>query len=237
MEPCLSRGGIVVTPDSVYYPSPNGLVGVSASGPANLTQQLITREEWGRDFSPEYLRAVRYQQGYLALRAVPDPALRTAFYMDLTDLKTAVTELSEFDNAVQVQQDIWSAEVFTIRSNQVNRHDPPSNGFLPYRWKSKEFQYLYDENFGAYAMFWDQDRFDDTSTDATDILAAHVPIHLKVWADRRLVYDQHVPTTKNGHAVRLPSGFKASIWQFEISGRAPAYALHVASTIKELRGG
>ena len=57
---------------------------------------------------------------------------------------------------------------------------------------------------------------------------------MKVFADRRVVYDQQVP--RNGRAVRLPSGFKADIWQFELRGRAPIYSLHVASTMKELKG-
>jgi hypothetical protein len=34
----------------------------------------------------------------------------------------------------------------------------------------------------------------------------------------------------------MPSGFKADVWQFEIKSRAPVYTLHVASTVKELRG-
>ena len=58
-------------------------------------------------------------------------------------------------------------------------------------------------------------------------------VRFKVFADRTLVYDQVVP--RNGRPVRLPSGFKADIWQFEIRARAPVYSLHVASTVKELR--
>ena len=58
-------------------------------------------------------------------------------------------------------------------------------------------------------------------------------VRFKVYADRRIVYDQPVP--ENGRALRLPSGFKADIWQFELRGRAPIYSLHVASTMKELK--
>ena len=87
MEPCLSRTAVVSTPEGVYYPSPNGLVSISANGVDNITQKLITKEEWIRDFSPSYLRACRYQQGYLALRAINDIPNRTAFYLDLSDLQ------------------------------------------------------------------------------------------------------------------------------------------------------
>lgn len=234
MEPCLSRGSIINTPDGVYYASPNGLCALTASGVQNITQQLITKEEWSKDFEPQFLRAVRYQQGYLAIRAHPDESTRTAFYLDLSALKVAVTELSEFDGAWDVYGDVWSGEVFTLKNSEVYRHDPPTDFFLPYRWKSKEFQYLKHTNFACFALFWDQDRADLVSTDAPDILAPGIATHVKVYADRRLVYDQNVP--RNGEAVRLPSGFKATTWQFELTGRAPVYQLHIASTIKELRG-
>jgi len=234
MEPCMSRGGIISTPEGVFYPSPNGLVSVSANGVQNITQALITKEEWVKFFEPAFLRGTRYQQGYLALRCVPEIGTRTAFYLDLSKLETAVTELSEFDNAQNVQGDVWSAEVFIIQNNTIQHHDPnPSSYFLPYRWRSKEFKYPYAQNLACYAIFWDQDRLDATSTDALDIVPAGIPAHLRVWADRRLIYDQNVP--KNGEAARLPSGYKATIWQFEITGRAPVFELDVASTIKELR--
>lgn len=239
MEPCLNRGSIISTQSGVYYASQNGLINVGPNGVNNITQQLITKEDWGKEYSPQFLRACKYQNGYLALRAFPAPNdnARSAFYLDLTDLRTAVSELSEFDSARNVQTDIWSGEVFTIQSGMVQLHDPAPSGssikFLPYLWKSKEFQYVMKTNFGAYALFWDQDRFDNTSTEGTDILAAGVATRMRVWADRTLVYDQTVPA--NGDPIRLPSGFKALLWQFEVRGRAPVYKLHVASTVKELR--
>lgn len=234
MEPCLSRGSIVSTPEGVYYGSPNGLVSVTSNGINNVTQQLITKEQWGKDFAPAYLRATRYQQGYLGLRCIPAAADRTGFYLDLSDLRTAVTELSEMDNAANVQTDVWSAEVFVLRALTVEHYDPPTSSFLPFIWKSKEFQYVFRDNFAVYALFWDAARADLTSGNATDILPAATPAAVRVWADRELVYDEDVE--KNGEAIRLPSGFKALVWQFEIRARAPVFALHVASTLKELRG-
>jgi hypothetical protein len=240
MEPCLNRTAIVSTPEGVYYPSPNGLVSISANGVNNITQKLITKEEWLRDFSPAYLRACRYQQGYLALRAGPDIPNRTAFYLDLSDLRTAVTELSEFDNAYNVVGDVWSAEIFVIRltgaQNTVQHYDPQTNFFLPYRWKSKEFQYVFKTNFSCYELFWDADRYDAVSTDAPEFCPVGKPARIRVWADRALIYDETLLPVDNSTMLRLPSGFKALVWQFEINGRAPVFNFHVASTVKELRG-
>jgi len=103
---------------------------------------------------------------------------------------------------------------------------------MPTKWVSKEFQFPYEENFGAYSIYWDDARYSNVNY-ATDILPTTEKVRFKVYADRRLIYDQPVPA--NGKALRLPSGYKADIWQFELRGRAPIYSLHVASTMKELK--
>jgi hypothetical protein len=41
-------------------------------------------------------------------------------------------------------------------------------------------------------------------------------------------------TVKNSLAVRLPSGFKADRWEFQLDGNVPVRHLKVAETSKEL---
>ena len=240
-EPCLSRGSIVSGPQGVIYASQNGLVLVGPGGIQNVTEQVITREEWSRDYAPQYLRAVRYQNGYLACRMVPTPHPRTGFFLDPSDLKVALTELSDFDDCRNLNVDFWSGEVFFLSTGFVKQWDPPTPDLMPVQWRSKEFQYNYQENFGAYAIYYDKKRYDDAAAMVppgnqygTSIMPTDELVRFKVYADRRKVYDQVVP--RNGRHVRLPSGFKADIWQFEILARAPVYSLHVASTVKELKG-
>lgn len=235
-EPCLSRGSIVSMPDGVLYASQNGLVLVGPAGISNVTEKLITRDEWLRLFSPAHLRSVRYQNGYMAtIMETGDPT--TAFYIDPSALKVALTELSDFTNIQGVVSDFWSGEVLLIRrvgsSADVLRWDAPSDEIMPFRWKSKEFQYPFKENFACYAIYWDQARFSDQTEWGNAVLPADEVVRFRVYADRVLKYDQEVPL--QGHAIRLPSGFKADVWQFEIIGRAPVYSMHVASTIKELK--
>lgn len=236
-EPALSRGGIVSTPDGVIYPSQNGLVLVGPAGIGNVTKDIITREEWIKDYAPQYIRACRYQNGYLALRMLPAPNPRSGFFLDPTSLKVALTEMTEFDNVKNLFNDVWSGEVFLIESATsppmaVRRYDPPTTDMWPVLWKSKEFQYPFKENFACYAIYWDPARFASNAY-GTDFIAADVQVRFIVYANRIVVYDQTVPL--NGAPVRLPSGFKTDIWQFEIRARAPVYSLHVASTMKELK--
>lgn len=232
-EPCLSRGSIVSTPNGVIYASQNGLVMVGPAGIQNVTEKLITREDWLRDYAPAYIRAQRYQNGYLALRDLPSPNLHSAFFIDPTDLKVALTEISDMDTVVAINVDVWSGEVFLLDQAQVKRWDAPSTQLMPVLWRSKEFQYPFQENFGAYAIYWDQARYSN-NTFGDHFIDPTTQVRFRIFADRRLVYDQTVP--RNGRPVRMPSGFKADIWQFEIRARAPVYSLHVAPTVKELKG-
>jgi hypothetical protein len=232
-EPCLARGSIVSTPNGVIYASQNGLVLVGPGGIQNVTEKLITREDWLRDYAPAYIRAQRYQNGYLALRNLPSPNPHSAFFIDPTELKVALTEISDMETVVAINVDVWSGEVFLLDSAQVKRWDAPSTQLMPVLWRSKEFQYQFQENFGAYAIYWDQARYSNNAF-GDHFIDPTTQVRFRVFADRRLVYDQTVP--RNGRPVRLPSGFKADIWQFEIRARAPVYSLHVAPTVKELKG-
>jgi hypothetical protein len=252
MEPCLSRGSIVTSPNGVVWASPNGLIMVGAGGMQNLTEKLITREEWTRDYMPSIIRASRYQNGYLALRDWPISA-NNAFFLDPTSLKVALTEISEVNadasvdlvyDVVNLFNDVWSGNVFAIQADgKIMLWDPVrldsetptpavNTQLMPVVWRSKEFQYPFEENFASYAIYWDDARYSNVNW-GTAIMPTTEKVRFKVYVNRVLRYDQAVP--KNGRPVRLPSGFKGDIWQFEILCRAPVYSLHVASTAKELK--
>jgi hypothetical protein len=238
-EPCMARGSIVSTPQGIIYASQNGLVQVGPNGIANVTESIITRDEWLTKYSPTALRSVRYQNGYLALRAPPLPSPRSGFFLDPTSLNVALTEFSNFEDIIGICVDFWSGDVLLLRDGEVLRWDPPPPAapapqpLMPVRWLSKEFQYDFEENFGAYAIYWDDSRYSDDPWGDPDIMPVTEHVRFAAYANHRKVYDEVVP--RNGRPVRLPSGFKADIWQFEIRARAPVYSLHVGATVKELR--
>lgn len=57
-------------------------------------------------------------------------------------------------------------------------------------------------------------------------------IRLRIWADRQIVFDSQV---RSMEIVRLPSGFKSDLWQFEVISRLPVMQIVLADTSKELR--
>jgi len=235
VEPCLSRGSIVSTLYGVYYASQNGLIGVNTGGVENVTQDIITRESWIRYYSPEYIRGVRYQNGYFAVRVQPDSSQATGFYFDPSKMEVALTEFDNFEDSKNLVSDVWSGEVFHIRGGAVYRWDPPTDDMMPIIWRTKEYQLQYEINLGCYSIYWDQARFAPNDIN-TSIIPRDVPVRFLAWCNRRLVYDQNIPINRNGKSMRLPSGFMGDIWQFEVRARAPVYSIAVAQTERELRG-
>ncbi len=57
-------------------------------------------------------------------------------------------------------------------------------------------------------------------------------IRVRVWAGRQLIFDQQIPGMQ---PVRLPSGFKSDLWQFEIVSRVPVMQVSIGETMKDLR--
>lgn len=232
-EPCLSRGSIVSNIEGVYYASQNGLMAVTPAGLVNVTADLIVRGKWIVDFAPQYIRAVRYHSGYLALKAMPS-GVNEGFFLDPSSLKVAVTKFIEMTATVNLHADVWSGEIFMIDNSKVKQWDPSTNDLWPVKWRSKEYQLPRILNFGCYEITWDEDRYANNSID-TAMVAATTRVQFRVWADRRLIYDQVVPVNRNGLPCRLPSGFKSNVWQFEVRARAPIYSISVARSEKELR--
>ena len=247
-EPCLSRGSIVSTPNGVLFASQNGLVLAVSGAFSNITEKLITRDEWLRVYEPHRLRAARHQNGYIAMREVPDKTKRSAFYLDPSALQTALTEFDVFENCNGLFPDVWSGDVLIVQPAEgggfpwIKRWDPPivtlpgglpSDNFLPLRWKSKEFTTPKQTNFAAYSIYWDDDRFYPNDINP-DVIPVDQKVRFKVWASRRLVYDQEVQ--RNGRPIRLPSGYKSDVWQFEVRSRVPIYTIHISTSERELAG-
>jgi hypothetical protein len=74
-----------------------------------------------------------------------------------------------------------------------------------------------------------------TSAVSLDLSGAGLPASIdgfvSVYADRRLVWSKAVTSDVQ---YRLPSGFKAEVWQFEVIARVPVYSLLVGETGKDL---
>lgn len=65
-----------------------------------------------------------------------------------------------------------------------------------------------------------------------DIASRNTQVTITIYANGREILTR---TVNPGQTYRIPSGFKESIWQFELTGNSNVYSLAVAETPKELQ--
>jgi hypothetical protein len=260
LEACTSMLSIVNTPGGVLYCSPNGLINITPMGAQNLTAKMITKDEWYRTLHLDSVAAGVLASGYYAFsietagvfqNSSTPPDTFNAFqqdafqqssafgtepgvYISLNDQRIAVTELDPAPNDVwNVITDVYNGELMTIRDGVVYLVDIRQLApYAEYLWRSKIFSMPYPLNFGAAKVYWivnpahvepPHSTFRVYAGDQADDIANSLPLRFEELLK------------PSGQVHRLPSGFKAMYWQFEVEGHAVISAIHVAETPRLLR--
>ncbi len=109
----------------------------------------------------------------------------------------------------------------------------------PAVWRSKIFQPKKTDNFQAMKVYFEvPDGTGDQAPTRTNTLVQELAVDqyglVRAYANGTLVMTRELRTT--GELWKLPSGFKADFWQFEIEGRVRVLSLQVATSAKELAG-
>lgn len=235
-EPCVSRASIISTPGGVIYASPNGLVVAVPGAVTNLTNGLIGPGEWQTKTNISKLRAIQFNTAYMAYEApgtsgsiglMVDPSQSRIGYIDLSDSSYTITS---------IMPDPWSSAPLVIRGGQIYTFDQPdSTNMQPYKWRSKLFKIGKKENLGAMKVYFTVPTGAPTLTtevvNPTTLTATMYGI-VRVYADGVLRYSRELRSS--GTEFRLPSGFKADEWQFEIEARVIVNDIQIASSSKEL---
>ena len=141
---------------------------------------------------------------------------------------------------INVMTDAWSGEVFIIRDGNTEWIDIGDSSAVrdPYLWRSKIFQAEDKKNFVAQKIYfnippWAPDLNPVPNADLVQTLAADQWGLVRCYADGRLVHTREL--RESGEQMRLPSGFKADYWQWEIEARVEVKSLQAATTTDELR--
>lgn len=255
-EPCLSRGSISGSPDGVFYASQNGLMLFGPGGFNNVSRQLITKEEWTRDFNPTSLRSCRYQTDYIG---ITKPGV--GYVISAEQQPMTLIELTELSGASNIFNDIWTGEVLLMSSGRVWKWDDVLTPEVQWRWASKRFFMPYEVNIGAARIGTKQVYYKNlppppagTQLKVTDLtgqsdltgqgytddgppamLIPSIPnyaaFRLFVYVDGKVIHRQDVvgPGT-----LKLPAGIKSQDWQFGILGRIPMAKFEFAESAREL---
>lgn len=255
-EPCIARGSVLGTDAGVYYQSPNGLILVDNNQQAsNVTEGWITRERWVALTPQQSLRAVHFASCYFALQA----GAQAGFHIELKDDSQSFTiwpqpghhrvGFSQLNgpNSLDVQNiftDPWTGICMLIQNGSIYYYDfgDVSPAMVPFKWRSKKYQQLTKKSFEVFRCFFSvptntpalsATRNTAATNDASwNALGANQYLIVRVFADGNLVTVREVRTS--GEIMRILSGFKADIWQFELEGRVIVSNLQVATSVKEL---
>lgn len=242
LEPCGSRGSIVTTPNGVIYASQNGLIQITPYGGQNVTISMIDKEQFPTFIRIDSAHAAWLMNGYIAIGGVSDAVFQTDTFqtdafqgLDFTgstqgvwinylDPRVGVVLFPFATPALNIMQDFWTGEVLVIQDGQVKHINLSLQ--VPrtkYRWRSKEFQMPYRQNWGGARVFSfvpagpppEGDTFFRLICDGV------VKFEEKIIGDRQL--------------LRLPSGFKPDVIQFEVEGYREILNVQLGHNLRDLR--
>ena len=203
-QACVSKMSMVDMGGYVMYASPDGLVAVEGSKAELITEPLLRRSQW-QSYNPTTLKAMNYEGTYIASN----------------DAQSIVFDPRAGKNALSTCSDTFAAAYNHLESDTLYFVDGISvkkfgqgDGAYSYLWKSKPFTSLYPKNFA-----WSR------------VDAQIYPVTFKLYADSVLKLTHSV---LDSEPFRLPSGYLAKEWEFEISGIAAVNSVAVADLVSEL---
>jgi hypothetical protein len=214
--PCLSRKSIVSTPDGVIFASESGIVGLGPSGITNFTGELFGREVWRTTYAAETMWGILVEGAYVALYR--PGGIDKSFMFRPGDVAHGVTEnFLPLPTGTYIGLDQWSGKPWILFSeHSLCEWMKPGSAPLTYRWRSGELTFPKPLNLAVGQLFF-----------------SGANVALRIWADGRQVFNSTI--TSPIQPFRLPSGFKGTIFQFEVEGVAELHGLALCSTMAELR--
>ena len=249
--PCLSARSLVTTSVAVFFASLDGLLAVGPSGVSNVTQAYATRKDWIERFSPASLAGAVYQGRYFGFYSS-----QLGFSLGFDDATTGLTDL-QYDGITVVKNSAVDNSAHMLVGNKLYQWDEQTLNPLLYVWRTKPFVVPKPCNMGVLQIRGDFPAGGVSQTEAPDpidpagfavnenlvndivingvggveqLLSSNT-VGVKIYADGKLRWVGSVGSEK---PVRLPSGFKATQWEIELSGSLSVFSVVIATTMQEL---
>ena len=257
LTPCTSRGSILSTPEGVYFSTPAGLALVVSGSVVIATKELIRKDKWNALVQVNTLRAAQLGPAYYAfgqaiLGVFQADAFQTnavqqddfagalaGMLIDPTSRTVAFNNLTTDLPVTNVMTDVWSNEVFVIQNGQVQWLDISDTQQVkaPFVWRSKIFQTPKKDNFNVAKIFFTVPP-NTVTLNTVEVFGLVQTLQATQWGLWRAYADDVLVMTRelrvSGQQFRLPSGFKADFWQFEVEARVQIDVIQVATSSKEL---
>lgn len=198
---CINKRGMVDMGGFALYPSADGLVMVEGNNALVVTEGLLTREQW-QEYNPGSYSAYAFEGTYIAFCGGG-----RGFIFDPKKPDKAFVETTRSYNSGAYDPLTGDLLVNDNGTVKVWGGDTSLTAASPYQWKSRKF------------IAPKQVSLSTARVECWYDLATY-PITMKVWAD-----GVELPTITLNDPVwkyhRLPAGFRAKVWEFEVSGKNP----------------
>lgn len=206
---CVSKRSIAEDDAGVFYAGPDGLAYLDRSGARYVTGGVMTIEQW-RALVPSSIHGVVHQGVYLGFY---DTGSVQGGFVFVPGQQPVIVDLSDWFEAVHLDRS--RGNLYGVRAQQIYRLEGDANNRKTFTWRSKQFETPQLTNF------------------AFGRVACAGSVTMKVYADgvlrtTKLVTD---PTP-----FRLAAGFKARVWEIELTGTGRVIAAGIAHSPAELEG-
>lgn len=206
-QACVSKRSIAPVDGGVVYASPDGLFLVGGGVSRNLTELTYSRREW-QAISPSSLSGYVVDNQYVGFYG------GTAGF--ILDLQAGDITYLDWHASAGYYDPIRDALFLVTNTNSLVKFDAAGTNKTA-AWRSKAFYLPRPVSMGA-----------------GRVEAASYPVTFKVYADGAL---KHTETVASDAEFRLPSGFTAKQWEFELSASVEILSAGFAEVAQELQGG
>lgn len=217
---CLSKASIVETGDGCLYAGADGIVTIGAGGMKVVTENLFSREQW-QSLNPSSMRAFfhdgRYHVMYTDVNNV-----RGMLIFDVTGQGAVLTTSNiNVQSAITAgYSDARTDTLYLAQGGNIVRYNSGTTSLIA-KWMSGIYRLIRPVSF-SFGM-----------VRAERYPAGFGAIKFRIYADSRTP----ITIAVNGPgAFRLPAGFTAQQWQFEVESDVEISMFAVATSAAELQG-
>jgi len=210
-QSCVSKRSVAFMAGGVVYASPDGMfITNGGAEPVNLTEQIFTNSEWRSFFKPDSIHGYVYDDKYIGF--YNNGTTSGGFVID--PRKGDFTMLDWY--ATAGYYDPQRDALFLVVAGALVKFDEGAT-YQTAVWRSKIFYSPHAINLGA-----------------VRVEAAAYPVSLQVFADGASI---GIFSITSKFPQRLPSGFMANTWEFEVTSVVEVFSVAMAQSMTELSNG
>lgn len=208
MEACLAKRSVIGVGHGVCWASSRGLCYHGRLGTKILTKDILTQAQW-RALDPDSIIGAAWQGYYIGFY---DDGTKKAFMIDPAEPERGIIWVNQ--GAYAIFSDPLSDTLYLLdASNVIKKWD--AGTVTAATFKSKVFRHPKAVTPGA-----------------ARIIGTTYPVTFSMWADG--VLKVNAQSITNDTPFRLPSGYWAEEFQYEITGVGPVEGVYIAEEMVDL---